>query len=899
MSLSKRLERFGVSHSLDSERPLLRQDASETGAAAKIPLTRLLRRSFIRAALIPLLAVEVVLVIAFLVTHQVSTASQIAVQRVDAQENLVRLVQARADALTQELESVAIGTDLYRRQAEAALRTPAQATHKERSRYAKTPDGAFATQRDTGGAAAFYSNLTPVGAAQRQKIWRTARLDPFMKDLVEVHPLITQVYFNSFDSYNRIYPYFDAAKQYPPNLNIPTYNFYYLADATHNPMRSVVWTDSYLDPAGQGWMVSCIAPVYQGDFLEGVVGSDITLEVLINQVLVNQVPWNGYALLLAKDGTILALPQAAEREWGLTEKTNHSYTDFIREDTFKPEEFNLFRRPDLAAFGEAIQQQFTSVQNLTLGGQSKLAAWSHIPDTGWTYLVIVPEQEVFARTQVLGQRLLFLGKVMILGMIVFYTLFLVYLLHSGNRMSRQVAEPLQEIETLVNAIAAGQYTQAAPTMAIAELDHTATQVVAMGKTLGDRTEALMKALKVKADFLGIVSHELRTPMNGILGMGELLRLTPLDATQRDYLETIMLSGEHLLRLLNDILDMSRLEAHALTLNPVSFDLEEFLQEKAALWRSRIEQKGLAFDWEMAADLPHQVIADRERLRQMLNNFLSNALKFTPEGRIQLQVSRASLDVPTSGSPANATTPTQAQSMVGCRFAISDTGIGIAIKDQVNLFRPFSQVDNSLQRAYEGAGLGLSIVKELAELMGGRVGVESRLGRGTTFWFEIPLRVAEEAAIAGTPTKPPLPTAARLPARASEPVAATTPPKARILIVEDNRVNQKFALLVVHQLGADCDIAADGQEAIDLFAQATYDLVLMDLHMPRVDGITALHAIRQINPQAVVVAVTADALPETCDRLRQAGFNAYITKPFRLKDMREVILNALPTALQQR
>ncbi len=854
-------------------------------ATPKIPLKQWLQRSFLRTALIPLLAVEVILVIAFIVTHQISTSSQVTVQRHAAEENLERLVQSRAEILTQQLESVAIVTEMFRRQTTEALLTPAQASSVERSRYARTPQGAYVTTADVGGAAAFYSNITPLGKPQFQQIWRTAQLDPLMRDLVNSHPLITQVYFNSHDSYNRIYPYFDAATQYPPELNIPSYNFYYLADAQHNPERDVTWTDAYLDPAGQGWMLSCIAPVYQQDFLAGVVGSDITLEVLIKQVLAHKVPWNGYSLLLAKDGTLLAMPAAAEQEWGLREKTNHHYTDFVREDIFKPEEFNLFRRPELENLSTEIQQEFSAVRGLELEGVKKLAAWSHIPETGWTYLVVVPEAEVFLQTQQLGDRLLLLGKIMILGMIVFYTLFLAYLFRSGKRMGQQVAEPLHEIEKLVDAIATSSYYQPKPEILIAELDQAAARVVEMGYTLGDRTDALMRALKVKSDFLGIVSHELRTPMNGILGMGDLLRLTELTPLQRDYLNAMLSSGENLLRLLNDILDMSRLEAKGLTLCLEVVELTELLREQFNLWQPQAQQKGVTFVLEVAADLPQQVMADRARLRQMLNNYLNNALKFTSTGQICLQVSRIQ---PTDGDrpldaggslllngnpPDTADSPSEELQSNRCclRFAVIDTGIGIAPAHLSQLFLPFSQVDHSLQRSFEGAGLGLSIVKQLALLMEGDVGVESIEGSGSIFWFEIPLKVVEAGLLGSV-----------------MPTIATTSfienDLLRVLVAENNRANQQFALLCLKKIHALCDLAMDGEEAIALFSKAPYDLVLMDIHMPGVDGITAMKEMRRQCPHAVIVAITDDALPETRDRLLQEGFTAFLPKPFQLKDI---------------
>ncbi|MBS1223886.1 MAG: histidine kinase, partial [Proteobacteria bacterium] len=185
-----------------------------------------------------------------------------------------------------------------------------------------------------------------------------------MRDIQQTHPLVVQIYLNTFDSLNRIYPYFEVLSQYAPRMDIPSYNFYYEADAAHNPGRGVVWTDVYVDPAGQGWMVSCIAPVYRDDVLEGVVGLDITVSTITDTILNLAIPWNGYGVLVSKTGTLLALPRAGEDDWGLKELTTHAYTDAIRQDTFKPEEFNIYRRAGFAG----LQNQTDGVAALDLKG---------------------------------------------------------------------------------------------------------------------------------------------------------------------------------------------------------------------------------------------------------------------------------------------------------------------------------------------------------------------------------------------------------------------------------------------------------------------------------------------------------------------------------------------------
>jgi hypothetical protein len=369
-------------------------------------------RSYFRAALIPLLLVEVAFIAIYLAATHLATQENIAAVRAIATEELRRIAQRESVVIQQQLAAISRITDLFRRQTVPILATPFDPGPEERNRYAYSPEGVYYTTRDNGGGALFYSGAVPVGPKQREKAWRTARLDPLMRDIQQIHPLVAQIYFNTFDSLNRIYPYFEVLSQYAPRMDIPTYNFYYEADAAHNPGRGVVWTDVYVDPAGQGWMVSCIAPVYRDDFLEGVVGLDITVGTITDTILNLAIPWNGYGVLVSKTGTLLALPRAGEDDWGLKELTTHAYTDAIRQDTFKPEEFNIYRRAGFAG----LQNQPEGEAALDLKG-AQLAAWATIPETGWKLVVLVRESSIYAQANELGRRLFVIGAWMVGGII--------------------------------------------------------------------------------------------------------------------------------------------------------------------------------------------------------------------------------------------------------------------------------------------------------------------------------------------------------------------------------------------------------------------------------------------------------------------------------------------------
>ncbi len=691
--------------------------------------------SYFRTALIPLLVVEVAFIAIYLAANHLATQENIAAVRAIATDELRRIAQRESVVIQQQLASISQVTDVFRRQTALILSTPFDPDPAERNRYAYSPDGVYYTSRDNGGGALFYSGVVPVGPKQREKAWRTARLDPLMRNIQQTHPLVAQIYLNTFDSLNRIYPYFEVLSQYAPRMDIPSYNFYYEADAAHNPGRGVVWTDVYVDPAGQGWMVSCIAPVYRDDFLEGVVGLDITVGTITDTILNLAIPWNGYGVLVSKTGTLLALPRAGEDDWGLKELTTHAYTDAIRQDTFKPEEFNIYRRAGFAG----LQNQPDGVAELDLKG-AQLAAWATIPKTGWKLVVLVRESNIYAQASELGRRLFAIGAWMVGGIILFYLIFFAVLYRRARIMARFIAGPLETIDVLVERIGGGDYEQETPEFKVLELRKTATGLAAMGGQLGavnqrlrlsqqeaeQARDAALESSRLKSEFLAMVSHEIRTPMNGILGMLDLLFDTSLDAQQREFALAARESGQALLHIINDILDFSSIEAGRIELTQNPFSPLALVEGAADVVAPKAHEKRLELMTFVSPQTPSRLSGDEGRLRQVLLNLLGNAVKFTERGEITI---RCELD-------------RVAERYAWLRFTVADTGVGISATARGRLFQPFTQVDGSAARRFGGTGLGLSISKRLVELMGGEIGVESEEGVGSTFWFRAPLDLVE-------------------------------------------------------------------------------------------------------------------------------------------------------------
>lgn len=452
--------------------------------------------AYLRSALVPILLIEVVLIAAYIVTNEVTRDQNIATMEQLATEQLVTTAQQQAALIGQQLAIAARGVDVLRRQARRALRTPYVPDAAERARYALSPEGAlYTTQGPPGRAAMLYSSRVRIGEAERARALQLSQLDPVLADLQDEQSFTVQSYVLTRDSMIRVYPYFDILTRLPPEIDITSYNFFYDADISHNPGRQIVWTDVYLDPAGRGWVASVLAPVYQdgGHIPDAVAGMDITIERFIAQVRKLRIPWNGYGVLVDKNGTLLALPSRGEQELGLKELTHHTYEDMVKHDTFKPDAFNLLKRADYRSFGEKIMSAEQGQDTVVLAGQTKQVAWSTVEGTEWKLLILVDQAQVFAKSNDLNSRFNRIGLSMLAALVAFYLLFFTWLYRKVRRLSVSLAEPLLDLEAMMRRIAQKQYVQPVPVYPIAELQHTGEGLVQMGKSLEQSNRALEEA----------------------------------------------------------------------------------------------------------------------------------------------------------------------------------------------------------------------------------------------------------------------------------------------------------------------------------------------------------------------------------------------------------------------
>ncbi len=759
-------------------------------------LNQILSNHFLKYSLIPIFIIEVSLLVLYFSINLYIYNKNVVDLKEDALKNGLDSLKYEANKIHHELFKTEVLANMMQKDHERILSLNSTNSVTKIPKFTVAYNGVFYKESEYG-SSLYYSAKTKIGEKERNKAIITEEMDPLLKNIVDINSNIVAAYFNSYDNMNRLYPFIDKVyEQYGEHINMEDYNFYYLANKQHNPDKKSVWTDAYLDPAGQGWMVSCITPIYNNDFLEGVSGLDITIENFVKNILDIELRYDAKMFLIDKNGVILAMPQSIEKLLGLDELKKHTYTDVITKTVTKPEEFNIYKNesPFAAQFKDILKKN-KHIAELEIKNEKYITFHNEIKETQWQLMMVLEEKKIFASIYDLKRLSDKIGYLAIVFMALFYLLFFYILFKKTKQVSNQIVLPLHELT---------EQTSKATNLnnVLKPIETDVLEINILSNNFSEMINNLNNATKAKSEFLANMSHEIRTPMNGIIGMSQLTLKTDLTDEQRDFINKISLSANRLLEIINDILDISKIEAGKLKIEKNYFNLFDTIANVINMIEVKAHDKGIDLIVDYDLKLGHEFYGDSLRVSQILMNLLSNAIKFTQNGEIVFKVTKINNDF--------------------VRIEVKDTGIGIGEAQLNNIFESFTQGDTSTTKNFGGTGLGLTITKNLVELMNGKIWVESKLGAGSTFIVELEIQ--------NKPLKK----------------SYTLFDNKKVLVIDDNATWLEILCHQLKKLGLEVTCVNGGKKGIELLQEEhkTYDLILIDWNMPELSGLDTYKIIHQ-------------------------------------------------------
>lgn len=462
-------------------------------------LSDLILHHYLRSALLPVLTVELVLVVAYFAVNAWSNAESEKTLRAEVSQILPHLARQEASLLQEGFLRIDRETSLLAREHEALVADPGRfIVRGEKPELARAANGSWYQTNRTEHSGYFASAKTVMDHAERNLAEATASLDPLYEHAVKDIPNVVASYYNSADNTNRLYPYIPKVwEQYPAELRMADFNFYYLADPSHDPLRKTVWTGAYLDPAGQGWMVSCISPVYRRDTLQGVVGLDVTIDKIVRNLFDQNLPWNSAAFVVDDSGMIIAMSSPVEELLGLRELKAHVYDAAISTEKLKPREFNLMSNPDrgIAERFRRIIDSGEASTTIRIGGKESFLVQERIPETGWRLFLVAQSKDVFQSVEGVSHRSRTVGWFVVGGMLAFYIGFFSYLRRNARRMSEGISRPITDLAEATTRLGKGasEVTEDLGPSGIPEIDRLTENFNALSHNLDQRSQELVDA----------------------------------------------------------------------------------------------------------------------------------------------------------------------------------------------------------------------------------------------------------------------------------------------------------------------------------------------------------------------------------------------------------------------